>query len=302
MELRQLNTFRTVATTLSFTRAAETLNYAQSSVSAQIQELEAEYDTPLFERLGRKVALTEAGQRLLIYAEKILELANEARSAVSNGHEPAGTLVITAPESVCTYLLPPVLERLRQQYPRIELIFRPLIGVEVLERQLSEGGADAAVEIMEAQRFDQLILEPLRQVSIYVVVRPDHRLAGRAQIDVSDFRNETLLLTERGCTYRALFERTLHGAGVRPATVMEFHSIEAIKQCTLGGIGVAVLPEMAVHGELAQGRLVQLPFPIQPFSLVTYLAWHKDKWLSPALQAFLSITREMLWLPTPSDL
>lgn len=294
MELRQLNTFRTVATTLSFTRAAETLNYAQSSVSAQIQELEEEYGLPLFERLGRKVALTQAGQRLLVYAEKILDLAHEARSVVSNGDEPAGTLVITTPESVCTYLLPPVLECLREQYPRLELVFRPLIGVEGLERQLSEGAADAAVEIMEAQRFEQLILEPLCQVPIYVVARPDHRLARQQQIEISDFRNETLLLTERGCTYRAAFERILHQAGVRPATVMEFHSIEAIKQCVLGGMGVAVLPEMAVHSELLQGRLVRLSYPGQPTTLMTYLTWHKDKWQSPALQAFLRVTREML--------
>src|SRR5436305_2708758 len=112
MELRQLETFRMVAGQLSFTRAATALGYAQSSVTAQIQALESELGVALFDRLGRHVALTESGQRLLEYAERLLSLAEEARTALADGAEPTGTLTVGAPETALTYRLPRVLQRL----------------------------------------------------------------------------------------------------------------------------------------------------------------------------------------------
>jgi DNA-binding transcriptional LysR family regulator len=106
MELRQLATFRMVAETLSFSRTAQALNYVQSSVTAQMQGLEEELGVRLCDRLGKRVALTDAGTRLLPYAEKLLSLSEEARCAVVGGDIPMGTLTITAPESICTYCLP----------------------------------------------------------------------------------------------------------------------------------------------------------------------------------------------------
>lgn len=294
MELRQLATFREVARTLSFTRAADALNYAQSSVSAQIQELEEELDTLLFERLGRKIALADPGARLLQYADKILALADEARTVVANREEPVGALTITAPESLCTYRLPAVLSRFRRQFPRIEMIFRPMGNPDDWERQLAEGVADAALVLIEPSQRPSLRLTVLRSESICVVTYPEHPLAARGQVKLTDFRAETLLLTEAGCGYRALFERSLQKAGVRPGTILEFHSVEAIKACTMSGMGITVLPEAAVHAELAAGRLVTLPCTESALTLHTCLAWHKDKWLSPALQAFINVTQEVL--------
>ncbi len=294
MELRQLVTFREVARTLSFTRAADALNYAQSSVSAQIQELEEELDTLLFERLGRRIALADAGARLLLYADKILALADEARTVVANREEPIGALTITAPESLCTYRLPAVLSRFRQQFPRIEMIFRPMGMRDDWERQLAEGVADAALVLLEPFQRPTLMLKVLRPEPILVVTYPDHPLANCGQVKLTDFRAETLLLTEAGCGYRAIFERSMQNAGVRAGTILEFHSVEAIKACTMSGMGIAVLPAAAISAELAAGRLIVLPCIESTLTMRTCLAWHKDKWLSPALQAFINVTREVL--------
>src|SRR5262245_45919740 len=125
MELRHLSTFRVVATTRSFTRAATTLGYAQSSVTAHIQALEAELGAPLFDRLGRQIALTEAGERFLVYARQLLELAEEARVAVNNNNEPRGTVTISAPETLCTYRLPTLLRVFRDRCPQAQVAFRP---------------------------------------------------------------------------------------------------------------------------------------------------------------------------------
>lgn len=294
MELRQLSTFCEVAKTLSFTRAADTLNYAQSSVSAQIQELEDEFDTLLFERLGRRIVLTDAGARLLQYADKILALAGEARIVVANRAEPVGTLTISAPETLCTYRLPAVLSQFRRQFPRVELIFCPMGNRDDWERQLTEGSTDAALVLIKPFKPAHLMIEPLLSERILIVTYPEHPLTECDAITPAHFRAETLLLTEAGCAYRVLFERLLQNAGIRAGTVLEFHSVEAIKECTMSGMGIAVLPEVAVRAELAAGRLVELTCVEPPLSMSTCLAWHKDKWLSPALQAFLEVTREVL--------
>ena len=117
MELRQLATFRLIAQTQSFSRTAAALNYAQSTVSAQIQGLEEELGIPLFDRLGKRVALTEAGQRLLGYAEKILDLAAEARFSITSEETLTGTLTISAAETLCTYRLPAILREFRTSPP-----------------------------------------------------------------------------------------------------------------------------------------------------------------------------------------
>lgn len=107
----------------------------------------------------------------------------------------------------------------------------------------------------------------------------------------SDLADQTVLVTEDGCHYRRSFEDTLVSAGVCPLNWLELGSVEAIKRCVLEGIGVAVLPEVAVIDEVAQGRLAVLPWTGCDFSIMTQLAWHKDKWMSPALEAFINVVR-----------
>jgi DNA-binding transcriptional LysR family regulator len=124
------------------------LNYAQSSVTAQIQALEEELGVPLFNRLGRQVTLTDAGRRLMSYAERLLELEEEARAEVTGGGEPAGTLTIGAPETICTYRLPPVLRQFRDRFPGVRVIFRPLVYPDLL-RSLIDGTVEAAFLLAE---------------------------------------------------------------------------------------------------------------------------------------------------------
>ncbi|HEY8284832.1 MAG TPA: LysR family transcriptional regulator [Chloroflexota bacterium] len=296
MELRQLATFREVATTLSFTRAAEALDYAQSSVSSQIQELEGELGSPLFERLGKRISLSDAGQRLLPYAERLLQLADEARAAVPSSEEPSGTLTIGTPESLCTYRLPPVLSQFRALYPRVQVVFRPGFG-DGLRRVLHEGRADLGFFYDYPGALPDLVTEPLVTEPLVLLAHPGHPLASRTRVDTYMLHGETLLLTEPGCVYRERFERLLTTAGAHPTSTVEFSSIEAIKQCVVVGMGLSLLPKVTVREELASGRMVALPWSEKDFGLVTLMAWHHDKWLSPALRAFIGLSREVLATP-----
>lgn len=294
MELRQLQTFRTVAQTLNFTRAAEALSYAQSSVTGQIQALEAELGVRLFERLGKRVALTAQGEQFLWYVEKMLRLADEAKEVLSRQEGvPVGTLVIGAPESLATYRLPPILQRYRKRYPQVQLTLRPGICSGLL-RQLQDGLLDLVFVLQEVVQSPQVTVYPLRVEPLQALAHPEHPLALREAITLADLHGENLIVTEHGCTYRALIEREMERAGVRPGSQTEFGSVEAIKQCVVAGMGLAVLPTMTAGAEVAEGRLAVLPWQGKGFEVVTQVAHHKDKWLSPAMRAFLSTTFELL--------
>lgn len=149
MDLRQLTIFREVAKQLSFTRAAVSLNYVQSNVTAQIHALEEELGQLLFGRLGRQVVLTDAGLQLMDYAERLLMLAEEAQTAISTGTVPQGTLRIGSSETLCIYRLPVLLRTYRLMYPRVHLIFRSTSNAE-RRRLVHEGQIDVAFMLDEA--------------------------------------------------------------------------------------------------------------------------------------------------------
>jgi DNA-binding transcriptional LysR family regulator len=293
MDLRQLRTFKTAATTLSFTRTAGVLNYVQSSVTAQIQALEEELGVQLFDRLGRGIALTDAGERLLGYAERMLELEEEARAVVGASDEPSGTLTISAPETLCAYRLPDVLRRFRQLYPQVTLHMR-INSLGNLRRHMLEVGADVAFVLEKTWQPTGLIVETLLTEPLMLLTAPGHPMTRLAEVRPQDIRGQQLLLTEGGCGYRVVFERALTAAGVYPAATLEFNSVEAIKQCVMAGMGLTVLPAIAVRDEVEQARLVPLPWTQPDFHVLTEMVIHKDKWISPALRAFLEIVRETM--------
>jgi DNA-binding transcriptional LysR family regulator len=294
MELRQLNTFRMVAHALSFSRAASALNYVQSSVTTQIQGLEEELGTRLFDRLGKRVALTQAGERFLQYSERILNLVDEARSVVDQDEEVKGSVSISAPESLCTYVLPGILQQFRSRYPQARVIFRPLLDFGNIRNSVNEGTVDIAFMIDEAISSTSLVIEGLFQEPLLLLVSPDHSLAGVESLQDEQLQKELFLLTERGCGYRNILERALNAEGMDTISDLEFFSVEAIKQCAMVGMGIAFLPRMVVATELEQGRLVALPWEDHKFEVSIQMIWHKEKWLSPAMKAFIEITNEIL--------
>ena len=295
MDLRTLQTFRVAAGTLSFTHTAATLGYAQSSVTAQMKALEESLGVPLFDRIGNRLRLTAPGERLRGYVDRLLTLAEEAKAAVRSD-EPRGALAITAPETVCTYLLPPLLKRFAEACPAVELRFVPL-PVRNFKRAVQDGTLDAAFILEEAFPHGSLRVEHLRRERVVVVAPPSHPLVGRASVTALELVGQPMLFTELGCSYRNRFERSLIQAGALPRTRMEFQSIEAMKRCVEAGLGIAALPEVAVAGEVAAGRLAELRWEGGDIDVETQLAWSGGRWMSPALEAFVTMARAALGAP-----
>jgi DNA-binding transcriptional LysR family regulator len=288
MEVRQLQIFRTLAEELNFTRTAEKVNTVQSNVTAQIKALEEELGVPLFDRLGRRVTLTDAGLRFLPFAEQALQAMDQGERAIRHGSEPSGPLRISAPESQLAYRLLPVLRTFRTRFPHVELRFRPDSGLHP-SSDLESGKVDIVIYMRgdprtEAHRSIRLQTE---RISLYG--EPNHPLAKRRGVKPSDLAGQRLLLTEAGCGYRANLERVLAMQNIRPGNVTEFSSVEAMKQCASAGMGIALLPDIVVARELREKLLKPLDWAGPSLDVGTFVLWHKDKWVSPAMAAFIEL-------------
>ncbi|WP_018131442.1 LysR family transcriptional regulator [Effusibacillus pohliae] len=291
MELRQLNTFKVVAEAKGFTRAAELLGYAQSSVTAQIRALEEELGMPLFDRLGKKVVLTDAGRRLLPYAQEMLKLQAAVKELLQAGEVPAGTITVGAVESLAAYRLPSVLQEYKRLYPQVKIILKPGVCWE-MRNQVRNGELDLAFTLDAETDAPDLISELLVRERMALIGPPDHHLVGKKRIELIDLAAETLLYTEPGCSYRAQFEQYLLGHGIVQANHLEFWNIEAIKNCVMCGIGIALLPMITVSSELAAQKIALLAWDEAAVQVATQIVYHKAKWLSPALWEFLRIVRK----------
>ncbi|QGG56379.1 LysR family transcriptional regulator [Paenibacillus sp. B01] len=257
MDLICLRSFREVAACGSITKAAERLGYAQSSVTAQLQKLEELYGTELLERRGRRMELTAAGEKLLGYAKEMLRLHAESLEAVGAALEVS--LTIGSIETLASYFLPPHLQAFRQRQPNVSLSLLPGNEPELI-RGVKSGTLDAALILDPPLREPELDVHLLRPEPLLLVCAPDHRLAGRTEAAAAELDGEPLVLTEDGCTYRAALLRRLQEIGAEARISCELGSIEAIKRCVAQGLGVALLPSIAVRQEVEEGKLCAAAF------------------------------------------
>jgi len=293
MEVRQLQIFRALAEELNFTRTAEKVHTVQSNVTAQIKALEEELGSPLFDRLGRRVTLTDAGRNFLPFAEQALAAMEQGQRAVQTGAEPSGPLKVGIPESILTYRLPQVLRIYHRRFPHVELNFRPQWD-DVLPVMLETGKLDMAVCMIDASPNPAIKSIRLRAERIFLLAHTSHPLAGQRTVKPADLAGQTLLLTEGGCGYRLKLDRVMAMQNIRPGNVTEFSSVEAIKQCVAAGMGLGLLPAIVVARELRQHQLKALHWAGPSLDIATHILWHKDKWVSPAMAAFMELVREKL--------
>ncbi len=264
------------------------MNYSQSTVSAQIQALEENLETRLFDRLPKRIILTEAGQKLLKYAEKILALAEETRSEVMGGKGPAGSLNIRIPETLAAYRLPLLMKRFRPLFPEVNLVFSTC-AYHSLVQDLGRGLYDLAFLLVDSFQAPNLSVKFIGVESLVVTAAPEHPLVKKNRVQPQDIDGELLLLNKTDCSYRRMFERFLTEEGVDRLTILELNSINAIKQCLMEGIGLSIMPEIAVKNEIDQGRLAAVRLSDSPSEAAVLMIWHKDKWISPAVESFMEM-------------
>ncbi len=293
MDFKQLHTFRTIATLGSFNQAADMLDYAQSTVSEQIKILETDLGVRLFNRDGKYISLTSAGELLYQYAQKMINLEEEIRSEIKGCEEVYGSLSMRIPETISTYFLPSILKKFQYRFPRVELNVNSC-SYYGLQEELRSGIINLAFLI--TRDFRELDLETFRllEVPLIMVTYPANPIAIKSNVTISNLKDEPIYVTSSDCNYFRILEGFFIEEKIKLTRLLRFNSIEAIKQNMINGIGVAVLPRIAVQDELSKGLLVELPFEKGPLKADMIMIWLKNKWHPPILKAFMDIFIETL--------
>lgn len=213
MELRNINTFLHIAELHSFSSAARELGYSQSAVSAQISQLEAELGTPLFDRVGKTVRLTDAGQTFQSYARTLLITAQQAKAALLPARAVSGTLRVALADSVCSTFLPDLLQQFHALCPQVELVLRTATADEML-RLLSANQIDLAYTLDQPLLLPSLTLAVNVPEPVCFVAPAGHPLADKAEVPLDVLAQQEFLLTERGMSYRDALDQRLAARGL----------------------------------------------------------------------------------------
>jgi DNA-binding transcriptional LysR family regulator len=256
MLLNQVAAFVETAERQSVSRAAEALFISQPALTARLKALEADLGAQLFVRTPRGMRLTDAGSAFLPYAVRALETLTDGRmqvNALERGG--AGRLVIGAAPAVSTYVLPPLLKRFSEGYPRISISVRTGHSEEILDLVLRE---QATLGLVRALQHPDILSTPLYEDRLVLVVDPSHPFAKAGRIRMKDLADEQLVQFDRTSSYRDLTSALFLTAGVSPAGRMELDNIDAAKKMVEQGFGVALLPQTSVTDELEAGTLAEV--------------------------------------------
>lgn len=257
MELWQLKTFRVIAETLNFTKAAETLHLTQSAVSHQIKALESELGEPLFIRAKRGVILTPAGKVALEYAVRILDEAEEMREKVAGREKAlAGRVRVAAATQALVYLFSPFFESFMEENEGVELIFRTTVSTEQTVTDILNGAADVGFASMPTYsptlRFTELVEDEL-----VLVTGKQHRFSKTKKVKPLELNGERWILFERGASIRRATDAFFKKLKIEPEKALESNDTYFIKMMIEKGLGISLLPSWSIREEVANHRLVQ---------------------------------------------
>ena len=290
---RRLQVFHTVARLLSFTKAAETLHMTQPAVTFQVRQLEDYFNTRLFDRTHNRISLTQAGERVFEYSERILDLYGEMDNSVRElTGEISGVLMLGASTTIAEYMLPEMLGQFKKKYPN--LVVRLKVGntdgvVQMIENNVIDLG------IVEAPVLNKkLQVELCRNDELVLVVPPKHPLSGKASVSLREIVEYPYIWREEGSGTREVIRDQLEHAGINPDdldVVMELGSLEAVKGAVEAGIGMTILSQSSIQKELRLGTVIAIPLEprlTRPFSFVH----QKQKFRLRAIEELLEFARE----------
>ncbi|MDR3561603.1 MAG: LysR family transcriptional regulator [Negativicutes bacterium] len=284
MDVKHLQAFLTVARLLNFGEAARTLNYSQSTISEQIHSLEVYLGTRLFERLGKKVFLTDQGRKLLPFAERMVSESAEIKGLFSDNGLVTGSLTIGSAETLCVFWLPPLLKEYRLRYPEVQINIKVGNCID-FPLWLQQNSIDVAFSLNDESKQQHLRQFALFHGETVFIAAPDYKLSSDSELEPQDLAGHTLLLPEGYCGYPMDLKNLLEKEQVKANMIMEFGSLEAIKQCVKNGLGISLLPEIVVNEELKRGELVRYDWRGAPIPIQAQMVLHREKWQSPPLVA-----------------
>jgi LysR family cyn operon transcriptional activator len=284
MELRHLRYFLAVADTAHFRRAAESLHVSQPTLSQQIQQLERELGVPLFDRIGRRVQLTVAGETLRVHAHRVLLELKEAQVALLelDGLK-RGKLQVGVVQPLDTYLIPRIIARFTAAHPGVFLGVEELTAGQI-EEDLLRGRLNLGISSV-SPAADEIASEPLFEEELTLIVPSRHRLASRKILKLKELDTEPLVLLAGAYYPRQLFDEKAREVGLRPRVAVEMNSIDGILAATRRSGRATVLPALALRNRAPGLRAISFAEP-KPRRTVGLL-WRRESYRCRATEAFM---------------
>ena len=287
LNLNQLRVFYSVATLLSFTRAAEKLHLTQPGISKHIAALEAHYKTQLFDRLGKKIAMTQAGEILFEAVTKMFQLMEEADTRIGDLKGLAGgRLNIGASIMIGTYILPGVLAKFKQRHPAVDIAIDISLSEQIESKVLNNA---LEVGLIGHHASDtRLVVQRFKTDKMVLIVSAGHGWAKRkSPVGLRELLDQPFLLPQQGSGTRKILEGLFQQSGIRPRQIMEMGTTEGVKKAVEAGLGISILSDHIVQSELANGRIRSLTVKDADLERDLYAVYRKDRYLSAAAQTFL---------------
>ena len=292
MEIRDLKTFLKIAELMNFTRAAEVLGYAQSSVSAQIRALEREIGAPLFNRIGKNISLTQFGEALLPYARSVVSLSLQMQTIGKEARDLGGTIRIGMVESLFSCIMEEALLAYHQDYPKVKIEVN-VDATVTLKKLLGKGLLDAACVIDDPRPGEDWQDCFSVETDIVAVASAAHPLAGQSRVKPEDLRNQPFILMEDTAPYCIQFYR-LAAPYFVPQAFLKLQNADMACRLVRNSRNLSVLPRYTVSPYLERGELVILPVPELAQRQAIRLILHPGKVVAPQVSGFLSALKKRL--------
>ena len=291
MDLKNLITFIHVAELGSFTKAAEQLGYSQPSISFQIKQLEEEFGCLLFERINHTITLTEKGHELVYCAHQIRALTDSFKESVAENDECSGLIHVVTPDSVCEEMINSHYIDFHNRYPDISIRFSTGDSAVMLD-MLDHNEADVIITLDNHLYNKDYIIAKEQQLSMHFVTARNSKFANRKNLSIKDIINEPFILTEHGQGYRRVFDRELAKKSLEITPFHEIGRTDMITSMLTQSNMISYLPDFVTQPLIDSGELCYLDVRDLNIDIWKQLIYHKNKWMSKSLKAFIEYVKE----------
>ena len=298
MELRNLITFIHVAELGSFTKTADHLGYSQSTVSFQIKQLEDELGCLLFERINHTIALTERGRELVSYAHRIRTLTDEFKDSLTHDQHCAGHIHIVTPDSVCEDMIHKNYIDFHTKYPEISLKYTTADTSEMFD-MLDRNEADVIITLDSHLYQRDYIIAKENTLTMHFVASPRSRFANKKKLSIHDIISAPFVLTEQGQGYRRVLDKELAKRSLEIVPRLEIGRTDLIMSVLKDSDMISFLPDFVTKEKVESGELCYLDVRDLNISIYKQLIYHKNKWISKSLRAFLDYVKDLEFTSDP---
>ena len=298
MNTKSLVTFKTILEVGSFQKAADKLGYTQSTVTFQIKQLEEELALKLFEKIGRRMELTQAGKDIMPYIDLILQGTEQIGNYGKSLSEISGSLKLAIPDSILIYNMQPFMQAFTHEAPNVQLIVNSIQSGEI-NQSIADGTADIGINCEKDSYPDSVVHKKLGKYKAVLVASP---FANNNLLDfITPHQRKpiSLICNEPDGYYQLDMDKYLSEKDILLNPPMKVQSIEAVKRCVMNNLGIAVVPTYSIGEELKNGSLMPIKTELDEKEYNSFYIYHKNKWISPQMELALDLLKKYLGSDNP---